>query len=213
MQYRRFVRNHYQNFMLWNLILIHFIMCFQGSLPPSEETIYFDVVYNSRVIGQLYATRTSKDSKTYYQSSTTIETRIIKEIQVTYHYDVVFDASVLKKSEVLISVNDKPHAETITQWTEANYEVIKNNDAVEKTIVDPISYATIQLYFKEPKNITTCYSEQDGSFNSIIEVQRHTYKKINSKGNQNLYYYEKGTLKKAIIDSGIIKFEIIAKHK
>tara|TARA_R110002124_G_scaffold227889_2_gene393268 strand:- start:19141 stop:19278 length:138 start_codon:yes stop_codon:yes gene_type:complete len=38
----------------------------------------------------------------------------------------------------------------------------------------------------------------------------HAYKKVNSKGNENVYYYQKGALKRALIDGGLVKFEIIA---
>jgi hypothetical protein len=198
--------------MTYHLALISILIISWSTLKPSEENIYFDVVHNTKVIGSLKATRTIKDSKIYYQSSTTIKTRIIKEIRVNYKYDVIFDAALLEKSEVHITVNEKPHAETLTEWKGTNYQIIKN-DKKGKTIKDSISYSTILLYFKEPVNIDTCYSEQDGSFNTIIALGNHSYKKVNSKGKENVYYYEMGVLKKATIDGGIITFEIIARSK
>lgn len=198
--------------MFYHLVLISLLITSWNSINSSEAIIYFDVVHNTKVIGNLKATRTIKDSKTYYHSSTTIKTRIIKKIRVNYKYVVIFDAGLLEKSAVHITVNEKPHAETFTRWEETNYQIMKN-DKEEKTIKDSISYATVQLYFKEPLDISTCYSEQDGSFNTIIAIGNHSYKKINSKGKENIYYYETGILKKIIVDGGIIKFEIIAKSK
>jgi len=197
--------------MMYCMLILGVLMTSLSSLNPSEENVYFDVVHNAKVIGSLEATKTIKGAKTYYQSSTTIETRIIKDICVNYMYDVVFDATLLEKADVYISVNEKPHAETSTQWTDPNYQIIKNDER-EKTVTDSISFATIQLFFKEPIDIKTCYSEQNGSFNTILAMGNHTYKKVNSKGNENIYYYEAGDLKKAIIDSGVISFEIIAKN-
>lgn len=196
--------------MIWNLLFLHFMLFFSGSFPPSEKNLTFTIVHNAKVIGELNTTRTTKDSKTYYQSSTTLETRIIKDIRVHYNYDVIFKNSLLEQSKVLIYVNDKPHAETSTLRKDAAYQIVKN-EALEKTIKDSISYATIQLYFKEPVAINLCYSEQDGSFNRIVDLENHTYKKINSKGKENLYYYENGNLKKAVIDIGITTFDILAK--
>tara|TARA_R110000796_G_scaffold5517_4_gene20488 strand:+ start:715 stop:1290 length:576 start_codon:yes stop_codon:yes gene_type:complete len=188
------------------------LFVFWGSTNNTlNKNLYFDVVHNGKVIGSLNATKTLKDSITYYQSSTTIETRIIKEIRVHYKYDVAFENNMLESSKVDITVNEKPHAKTQTLRNDSDYQIIKNDEDNE-ILTDSINYTTVQLYFKEPKNIKKCFSEQDGSFNTIMALGNHSYKKINSKGRENIYYYNKGILKKATIDSGLIKFEIIAKN-
>ena len=198
--------------MIWNLILINFLICQWSYSDTSDQHMYFDVIlHNNKVIGSLKATRTTKDSITYYHSSTIIKTRLIKDIRVNYKYDVTFNNTLLEKADVHITVNEKPHAETYTQRTSTYYQIVKNDDK-KKTLKDSISYATIQLYFKEPVNVDNCYSEQDGSFNTIAALGNHSYQKINSKGKVNTYYYKNGALKKATIDGGLIKFEIIAKE-
>ncbi|WP_405572572.1 DUF6134 family protein [Winogradskyella sp. Asnod2-B02-A] len=193
------------------LIWISCFMLLVGSKNSTEKNLYFDVVHNGNVIGSLNATKTFKNSMIYYQSSTTIETRIIKEVKVNYKYDVAFENNMLESSNVDITVNEKPHAKTHTLWHNSDYQVIKDGEDKE-TLTDSINYATIQLYFKEPKHIEKCYSEQDGSFNTIKPLGNHRYKKINSKGRENIYYYKNGVLKKATIDGGLIKFEIVAKN-
>jgi len=198
--------------MLKNLILLIFLINFWSDSKLSKDNIYFDIVHNEKVIGNLKATRTITDSKIHYQSSTTIKTKIIKDIRVNYKYDVTFKAEVLEKSNVNITVNENPHAKTVTEWEDDSYQVIKNGKN-ENIINDSITYSTVQMYFKEPININTCYSEQNGSFNTIIAMGNHTYKKINAKGNENIYYYNLGILKKATIDGGLITFEIVASNK
>lgn len=195
-----------------SLVLISFLIFLGSAKSTSEDNLHFNIVHNNKVIGSLKATKTIKDSKTYYQSSTTIETQIIKEIRVNYKYDVAFEDNMLETSNVDITINEKPHAKTYTKWKRTAYQVI-TNEKDKKDIKDSIFYATVQLYFKEPKNVSTCYSEQDGSFNSIVALGHHGYKKINSKGRENSYYYKKGVLKKATIDGGLIKFEIIARKE
>ena len=175
-----------------------------------EENLNFDIVHKGKVIGSLKAKKTTKDSKIYYQSSTTITTKILKDIRVNYKYIVIFNNDLLETSTVNISINEKSHAETLTQRNGTDYHVIKNK-ADKETLKEAIYHATVQLYFEEPKNISQCYSEQDGSFNTIKALDNHAYKKINSKGKENIYYYKKGALKKATIDGGLIKFEITAK--
>ncbi|QXP61330.1 DUF6134 family protein [Olleya sp. HaHaR_3_96] len=196
--------------MIKNLVVIIFFITLGSDSHTFEEKIIFDVIRNEKVIGNLKATKTIKDSKTYYKSSTSIKARIIKEIRVNYKYNVTFDSESLQQSNVNITVNEKSHAKTSTEWDNNTYQVVKNGKD-EATITNAISYSTVQLYFEEPKNITTCYSEQNGSFNTIIAMGNHVYKKVNASNNENLYYYKNGLLTKATIDGGLIQFEIIRK--
>lgn len=197
--------------MIWHLIFLN-IMVGGMTIPSFADTsLYFDIVVKDKIVGSLKATQSSKDSKTYYHSSTTIKTRIIKDIAVNYKYDVTFENEILKKAGVNITINKKPHANTLTQWEDTHYQIAKNGKN-EVAMKDSIDFTTILLYFEEPINIARCYSEQDGSFNTIVSLGNHSYKKINSKGKENIYHYKSGALEKANIDGGLVKFEIVARN-
>ena len=198
--------------MLKNLMIVCFLI-FQGSFSDAPNTsLSFAIILHDKVVGSLESTQITKDGITYYQSSTNIKTRLIKDVLVNYKYAVEFDNDLLKKANVAITVNKKPHAKTNTKWIDNHYLVIKN-EKKETTLNNKISYTTILLYFKEPVNINSCYSEQDGSFNTIVSLGNHSYKKINSKGKENTYYYKNGILKKATINGGLISFEMIAREQ
>ena len=198
--------------MIRDFIFIIVFITLGGASGPLKENLNFDIVHKGDVIGSLKATKTVKDSKVYYESSTTIKTRIIKDNSVNYKYNVVFNEDLLETSVVDITVNKKPHANTHTQRENSAYQVVK--DGKDEGLLETSIYnATIQLYFEEPKNITRCYSEQAGDFNTLEALGNHSYKKVNLKGRENIYYYNKGVLEKATIDGGLIKFEIIARNK
>jgi len=180
-----------------------------NDVKPLKNTLFFDIVHKNNVIGSLKASKTIKDSKIHYQSVTTINTRIIKEIDVNYLYNVIYENNKLKRANVLIDVNDKPYADILTNW-EIDYYQISKNDKNELVVQEDIQYATILLYFVEPVDIERCYSEQDGSFNTIIPLGNHSYKKINAKNKENIYHYKDGFLEKAEINGGLIKFDIVA---
>ncbi|MCK0190646.1 DUF6134 family protein [Arenibacter sp. F20364] len=197
--------------MIRYLLLVGFIICTITNPNVPKTSKYFDIVLKDKIVGSLKVSRSTKDSTTYYNSTTSIKTRLIKNIEVDYKYDVVFDNMMLKKADVQITVNDKPHAETTTLWKEGYYQVLKNSNE-EITLMEPIDYTTILLYFKEPVDIDRCYSEQDGSLNHIISLGDHTYKKINAKGKENTYHYKNGVLTNAVIDGGILSFNMIARE-
>lgn len=182
-----------------------------NTVNTSKNTLNFTIINKDKTIGTLKATKVVNGSKTYYQSITAIKTRVIKEIEVDYKYDVVFEDNLLKKASVIIGVDDKPYADIITNRADQTYLITKNKKK-ESVIENAIHYATIVLYFKEPIGIDSCYSEQDGSFNTIVPLGNHVYKKVNAKKHENVYYYESGYLQKAEIDGGLIKFEIVAEN-
>jgi len=172
------------------------------------ENRYFDIVHNDKVIGSLQATKTIGKGRTVYQSNTSITATIIWETQIDYNYEVLFENEVLQTADVAIFVNNKPRAQTYTIQQGDAYHITKNKRK-EYHLNESLPYTTIQLYFEEPLDIDTCYSEQDGSINKLQPLGNHAYRKVNAKGKENTYYYKEGKLVKASIDGGIIQFELI----
>ncbi|WP_054851872.1 DUF6134 family protein [Olleya sp. ITB9] len=185
-----------------------FLFGFTVFTTPKKNTINFNVVRNNKIIGNLKATKTTTNNSINYQSATTIEAKIIKNIIVKYNYDVTFKSNNLETADVKIIVNNNPHTSTKTKKTDGNYKVLIDGKN-EETIDAVINFSTIQLYFNEPINISKCYSEQTGQFNSIIAMGNHVYKKINEKGKAGIFHYTDGLLTKASIDGGLIKFDLI----
>ncbi|WP_394357293.1 DUF6134 family protein [Dokdonia donghaensis] len=109
-------------------------------------------------------------------------------------------------------VNDKPRAQTYTRKQDSLF-IISRDYKRPQFYKEPINYTTIQLYFEEPIGLTSCYSEQDGSINKLVALGNHSYKKVNAKGLENLYFYKDGRLIKASIDGGVIQFELVATTK
>jgi hypothetical protein len=197
--------------MLWYLLIFNFVFNQATIESTTNKTLWYDIIYKEKNIGNLKAIHTYNDSKNTYHTSSTIEIKMIKQFNVNYTYEVSMENHHLKKADVDILVNGKQHAKTITHWHENKYLITKN-DKTQDPIKTTIKYSTIQLYFIEPSNIHSCYSEEDGSFNTIESLGNHSYKKINSKGKENIYYYKNGTLEKATIDGGIIEFEMKLRH-
>ncbi|AFM04094.1 hypothetical protein Fleli_1684 [Bernardetia litoralis DSM 6794] len=193
--------------MTWYLFLFSFIICQSNFANTTEKSLSYDIILKEKAVGTLYVNQKKQNAKTYYHSSTTIKTRVIRSIEVNYKYDVVFENQNLETADVNIKLNGNQYAETQTQWKANHYQIIKNDKS--EALKETIHYSTISMYFKEPININHCYSEQEGDFNKIIALGNHSYKKINSSGKENIYYYKNGNLEKAVIDGGIVSFEMV----
>ncbi|SIS52795.1 hypothetical protein SAMN05421766_102572 [Zobellia uliginosa] len=185
--------------------LIFCIGVMGDSLVP-DTVLQYDILMRNKLIGSLEVSRKTVGTVTTYQSFTRIKTKLLTPIAVDYKYVVSFDNELLQRANVNIWVNDRPHAETSTSWKNNQYRIVKNKK--ESNLEDSIDYTTILLYFKEPKHIDYCYSEQDGTMNTIVALGNHSYKKINANGKENLYFYKKGVLHHATIDGGVVSFEM-----
>ncbi|CAM4302106.1 DUF6134 family protein [Zobellia nedashkovskayae] len=192
--------------MFKHLIWLIFLMGFSSDSTFLATTLHYDIVMKDKIIGSLDTHQKTKGNVTTYQSFTSIKTRLLTTIEVDYKYDVTFSKAMLKKAKVSIVVNSREHAETSTLWKNTQYQIIKNKK--ESTLQDSIQYTTVLMYFKEPKNIKKCYSEQDGTMNTIVSLGNHKYKKINANGKENMYFYENGILHEADIDGGLVSFAI-----
>jgi hypothetical protein len=197
--------------MTWYLFLFSFIIC-QFNLPaPSEKKLSFDMIWRGKSVGTLYATQKNIDSKIHYQSSTNIQIKFIKTFDINYEYDVLFDNQILQTAHVDINYNGNNHAQADTKRKNSEYQVTKDGK-LKATFKEIVQYSTISMYFEEPVNIKRCYSEQEGDFNTITHLGNNKYKKVNTSGRESFFFYKNGKLEKAIIDGGIVSFEMVLRE-
>ena len=188
-------------------LYITFIFSFLFGGDSSVETVTFDVIMRNKKVGELIATKTVKSDLVVYKSATKIKTQILKEINVDYDFDVTFHKNILIKSNANILVNGRVQDETSVQWNGKEYQVTYHKNR-QKSFSDSIYYSSIMLLFDEPITDKISFSEQDGTFHKIKEVEKNGYEKINQKGRINKYFYKNGKLKLAEINAGLIKFQI-----
>lgn len=192
--------------MVKNIGLVLFFCGLLSSQKTSSTVLSFDILHKNKVVGNLVATKTINEDVVNYHSFTQIETKILTTIDIKYNYNVFFKKEQLYKSDVNILLNGKAFAETNTLYANGEYQVTKNKK--QSKFKGLITYSTVLLYFKEPVKVKECYSEQDGSINDLVSLGNHKYKKVNAKGNENMYTYKNGVLYEATIDGGLINFVI-----
>ena len=190
--------------MIKNIVLLVFLGTLIAKNNTVETVLHFNILHKNKIVGSLVTTKTIDDNIINYHSFTHIQTKIITTINVKYTYNVAFKNKELNKADVSIMLNNKVYAETNTERNNKEYKITKNKKI--STFNEPITFTTVQLYFTEPLHITTCYSEQDAVMNTLVYLGNHKYKKVNAKGNENIYTYKNGVLYEASIDGGLINF-------
>lgn len=187
---------------------IFWLLFFLPSKEVPSERIYFDIVRNDKTIGELVAIKTATDDWVTYESHTQINAHILKKIAVLFQSEVTMKQDQLNSSDAIIQVNGKTRDHTQVTWTGDKYH-IQTKGKQEKWLSAPIPYPAILLLFEEPIDVETSFFEETANFHSLYAMGNHSYKKINAKGKENWYYYDKGKLQRAVVDAGIVRFEMI----
>jgi len=187
-----------------------FMILFSFSDSTKMETITFEVVMRNKIVGELIASKEQKKELTIFKSKTQIKTQLLKEINVLYDYTATFSKKKMIHSTADINVNGKAHEKTLTKWNDKNYDItfLKKK---KKSVGESIVYSSLKLLFDEPNQVRQSFSEKDGEFHKLELFENNIYKKTNSKGRVNKYFYKDGQLEKAEVNAGIIKFQLIRK--
>lgn len=183
-------------------------------LPPTttEKNIVFNIIHNNKTVGELQAVHRIKDNCSEYENSTTVHTRIVKNIQVTYLTKVIFENDILEYSSVKLIVNGKTYSEAETKKVDGQYAFYKNGK-FKKHISENIKHSSVMLLFEEPNGLGSIYSEENGNYYEIKHTGNKTYEKINSKGKSSIYEYENKDLKNMTVDAGLVTFDMILKDQ
>ncbi len=193
--------------------LFHFIISvfLITSLQAQETDLLFNIIHKNNTIGTLTAKKKPVGENVHYYNHTAISTRILfANIEVDYQYTVVYNQDQLIKAAAKIRLNGNTRTNTFTEKNVQDY-IFYENGKQQRSITENIAYSTVNLLFEEPLHIDKVYAEEHGEFHELKKIRRHTYEKINSKGKVNTYFYKNGILEKAVIDIGLINFEIIKK--
>ncbi len=178
--------------------------------PTQEEKIVFNIIHSDKIIGEMKASKLSLEGRQIYSNTTQINTRIIKKLELTYNTRVVYKDNVLEEAEVRTLLNGKLHSLMQTKRKGKVYYFFKNGK-VRNTVENPITYSSIKLLFEEPAGIPSAYSEEGGSHFSIVAVGNTTFRKINSKGQANIYQYRHKKLQSIVINTGLLDLKMVVK--
>ena len=192
-----------------NILLLFFVLASLGMVSQTQ-TKSFKVIHKNKACGMLTIARSENKGVVEYYSKTSINANILfKDIQVDYEYRVYYHNNVFNRSDVGVYINGKLHSKSITVKKADGYELSKD-EKEPFFIANPIKYSSIRLYFSEPSDAFPTYSEQHGTFDQIVPVSKGVYQKIDNKNRTNTYHYEEGVLKRADIDGGLVKFQLIS---
>lgn len=150
------------------------------------------------LLGELKVSSVESDSITRIKVMSALKVTMIFSITVKYTLTTIYKYNELYSSSAVTFRNDKLHS--VANTTKVGSQYLFKKDDEEHNYTKKIPFSESLLYFNEPKNIVTIYSEFDGVEKAVTSNGNGHYSLKNPiNGNISEYFYEGGLLEKAIV--------------
>lgn len=174
----------------------------------SAQNLRYSIRLGNEKMGEMKASKTgSTKSKYHLESRIKVEKMI--SIDFFYQIDASFEKNILQVSNAIETANGKEHTKSETKKNGNTYTV---STTKEKKILanKGITYNLCKLYFEEPKEISSVWSDTFGEMLTIKKAGDQRYELVLPNGKSSFYTYYKGicTLVETEITFGKISFTL-----
>lgn len=160
------------------------------------QTIKLDVIFRGDKIGTTTVSRTKMADGIYYyelKSNSVAEFMLMKRATVT-KYTSTYEHGKMTKSSCRYEVNGDVDSFGAATWDGSKYviETEKGKSSYDKQVVNSV----LTLFFEEPVNKSTLWSERASAMLPITKTNTHeyTFKNAVKGGSNNIYRYKDGKM-------------------
>ena len=171
------------------------------------QSMTYTITANGHNIGDV-SVKKSK-TKDYMQIAVTsnVKVKLFITVDISYKLNATYKNNELINSAVTVYVKGKVHSQITTTKNGQFYTIVKNGHTSQ--YLHKITYSSSLLFVKEPKGVTTLYSDFGGSQKPLAQIGPHLYQLTNpSSGHTENYQYANGVLQKATIEHSLLTFEL-----
>lgn len=187
--------------------IIGWLVMLTISTKGFSNTLTYKISTKSSSIGKLTVVRTTTNGLDVIKINSQVSIGLFGQVDISYQLVSKYKNEELVYSSVYTYVDDKLHSKIITKKLTNQYKVVSDDDVYYRN--SPISYTSSLMYFKEPKNITSVFSEFDGELKSVQKMDIHTYKVLSNKGgNGSVYIFKDGLVQRATIEHTLMNFYV-----
>jgi hypothetical protein len=180
-----------------------------ATLTSSAQKLTYKVKIDGKESGTLIANKSGKKNNFTYVIQSSIKTTMLVTVEVKYNLKSIIENGKLKSSMLVQLVNGVKQTDNTTTVKGSGY-VFKDKTGEEKIINSTINVIVPDLYFTEPKNHKSIWSDNHGKFLSI-KKEGNAYLLETGDGQNSKYTYEKGVCKKVESSQAFSKitFELV----
>lgn len=175
--------------------------------PITKEYLNYSIIKDDKTIGNIRVERSLKDDVTQYLFESRAKVKILYSIEIYDKMDVTFKQNILQQAKLYRTMNGKLKVNNAAVWNGNSYH-LSDKDGANGSLKQSIFCSTASLYFNEPGNIKSVFSEKFQKMIPIQKIDSRKYRISLPNGNTTTYTYSSGicTLVEASTDFANLKF-------
>lgn len=186
------------------------LFLFANTSWGQKNVFQYEVIFKNKSIGKVTATLKSSGAKSIKDISTLTDAKILlMSVHVESEINVVYQKGVMLKGVAYRHANrgNSDVHSTVTMVGDSNYK-IERNGKIEQ-LNSNITFCVADLFFQEPKGISTIFSNMYAKQLSVKETTNGRYV-VATPDNKNSYYtYKNGKL--VLVESDTPLGKVISK--
>lgn len=187
-----------------------FLACSSG-FAQTRSGLYAIYSDTRELIGQLKVNSSQTDTVTKISVVSQFSVQLVMRVNVKYVLSSVYHNNQLYSNSVITYRNNTVNSVAKTVRAGSQYQYKKDDD--EWVYPKAITFAESLLYFNEPLDKESVYSEFDGVDKPIQKVKTGHYQVTNPvNGNISEYFYETGILDRALVHVSFLPLTIERIH-
>jgi len=187
-----------------NIILVALI---QFSVIVNAQTLNYEITANSHSIGNLTVVKTQSGNSFKIEVNSNVVVHLFMKIDFSYNLVSSYTNNALYSGEVITYVNGKEHSTSKVKKTGDYYSLTQENSTSEYD--NKINYSGALLYFQEPVNVKSIFSEFSNVAKPMVLIGENEYQVTDPEnGRKSEYKYIDGILHKAVIHHTLMTVEL-----
>lgn len=160
------------------------------------QTVHLDVMMDDAKCGEINIIAKKQGKQLEYEMTSNVKVKMIFEVTMEGKTTDIFkDGKLFSSNAKRVSSIGSENKETKLLWDGKKYNITKSND--DASIVStPITYCLTDLYFKEPTGISQVFSEMQGTYLPLTNLQNHQFQLQVNDSKKDVYTYANGKLVK-----------------
>ena len=170
------------------------------SFNTTDLNLEYSIFRKGEKIGKLLFTRRSIGTEEHLQMRSEVKFSFLGEITAHAREDATFQNQILLRSSVFREINGRTKSDKKTERIGNQYRLLDDDDS--KTLSSGgIQYNMLCVYFSEPVNRSSIYSDNYQRFLKVEKLAVHHYRIEMPNGDVNEYHYKNGICQRVEVNS------------
>lgn len=185
--------------ILWGLL------CFGLSTLSHAQQVTFEMSAFGIDFGKMTVTKTRDNDST---ETYTLKAKGYLKVLWMERDDETRNTVKFQNGNLLSSSYTQMESGVTTKWNTVSFDGKRytvNSDQGKYFLTETPHFSVLKLYFHKPESITRIFSEAEGGFIPLKQVNDNTFEIKNSKGDKSIYYYKNGVIDKLEFYTSVAK--------